>query len=214
MGGCSVDIFVNNRFKWPQEFILSGQNKNWVSYNQLLPIQWMAGFCRIIREEANVHTKENMLDYVINLLEDAQDFSSSSAKAWHAVLLCRMKQREVKGWNENDKINRYVVLTVSDTTRFPTVTGGIQTKLLMQKGSTVCISIKVLHKSSPMKQKVCSTSTYVHIVGLKMVKPIHIHRGIAGNSSQKINKRVKGSTTQIGGVHNARFVVNVNMDCK
>ena len=68
-------MFVSNRVGWPHEFVLSDQNKDRVSYNQLSPIQWMAGFCRTIREETNVHTKENMLDYVINLLKDGQDFS-------------------------------------------------------------------------------------------------------------------------------------------
>ena len=53
-----------------------------------------------------MHAKENMLDYVINLFEDAKDFSWSSAKAYHAVLLCRMEQGEIKSWNENEKINR------------------------------------------------------------------------------------------------------------
>ena len=88
--GDSVDVFVSNRVKWPHEFVLSCQNKDMVSYNQLSPIQWMGCFSRTIREESNVHTRENMLYYVINLLEDAQDFSWSSAKACHAVLLCRM----------------------------------------------------------------------------------------------------------------------------
>ena len=38
-----------------------------------------------------MHTKENMLDYVISLLEDAQGFSWPSAKACHVVLLCRAR---------------------------------------------------------------------------------------------------------------------------
>ena len=85
--GGSVKVFVNNRVKWPHEFVLSGHNKE-----RLFPIQWMVGFYRIIREESNVQTKENMLDYVINLLDDAQDFSWFSVKASHVVLLCRMEQ--------------------------------------------------------------------------------------------------------------------------
>ena len=47
-----------------------------------------------------------MLDYVINLLDDAQDFSWSSAKASHAVLLWRMEQKEIGGWSEVEKIDR------------------------------------------------------------------------------------------------------------
>ena len=45
----------------------------------------MSGFCRSMREESNIQIKEYMLDYVINLLEDVNDFSWASAKASHAV---------------------------------------------------------------------------------------------------------------------------------
>ena len=76
--------------------MLSGQNKDKVTYNQVSPIQWMAGFCRTIREESDMAIKEHMLDYVIDLLDDATDFSWGSAKASHAVLLCRMEQDEIK----------------------------------------------------------------------------------------------------------------------
>ena len=44
-GGVCADVFVSNRVKWPHEFILSGQNKDRISYNQLSPIQWMGGAC-------------------------------------------------------------------------------------------------------------------------------------------------------------------------
>ena len=40
--------------------------------------------------------REHMLDYVIDLLDDATDFSWASVKASHAVLLCRMEQGEIK----------------------------------------------------------------------------------------------------------------------
>ena len=93
-----MDIFVANRVKWPHEYVLSGQSKDLVTYNQLSPIQWMAGFCRTIREEPDSKNKEFMLDYVINLLDDATDFSWASAKACHAVLLCCMQQGEVQSW--------------------------------------------------------------------------------------------------------------------
>ena len=104
--GGSVEVFVPHRVKWPHEFILAGQNKDRVTYNQLSPIQWMAGFCRTIREESDMVVKEHMLDYVINILDDATDFSWASAKASHVVLLCRMEQGEIAGWHETEKIDR------------------------------------------------------------------------------------------------------------
>ena len=47
-----------------------------------------------------------MLDYVINLLDDATDVSWASAKACHAVLLCRMERGEIQSWSQTDKIDR------------------------------------------------------------------------------------------------------------
>ena len=104
--GGSVDVYINTRVKWPHEFILSGTNKERVTYNQLSPVQWMAGFCRTMRDQSDTKIREHMLDYVIQLLEDAQDFSWSAAKASHAVLLCRMEQGEISGWADCDKIER------------------------------------------------------------------------------------------------------------
>ena len=49
--GGAVDIFVNHKVRWPHEFVLSGQNKDRVTYNQLSPVQWMAVLCRSIWEE-------------------------------------------------------------------------------------------------------------------------------------------------------------------
>ena len=88
------------------EFVLLGQNKDMVTYNQLSPVQWMAGFCQTTREESDIKVREHMLDYVIDLLDDATEFSWSSAKASHAVLLCHMEQGEINSWLETDKCDR------------------------------------------------------------------------------------------------------------
>ena len=103
--GGAVDAFVNHKVRWLQEFVLSGQNKDRITYNQLSPVQWMAGFCRSIREESDTKIREHMMDYVIDLLDDATDFSWTSAKASHAVLLCRMEQGEIGSGLETNKID-------------------------------------------------------------------------------------------------------------
>ena len=101
-----VDIFVKNRVRWPHEHVLSGSNKERISYDQLTVLQWVTGFCRTIKEEQNSKLKEHMLDYMVALLEDAQDFSWGAAKASHAVLLCRMEQGEIRDFSESEKIDR------------------------------------------------------------------------------------------------------------
>ena len=67
--GGSIDVVVSHRVKWPQEYVLSCSKKERVQYDQLTTTQWMAGFCRIMKEENNLENKEHMLDYLIQLLE-------------------------------------------------------------------------------------------------------------------------------------------------
>ena len=104
--GGQVDVFVRTRVKWPHEFVLSGSSKERTSYDQLTMPQWMAGFCRTMREETNQNLKDHMLNYLIDLMDDANDFSWSAAKASHAVLLCQMEQGEVTGYDQVDRIDR------------------------------------------------------------------------------------------------------------
>ena len=49
--GGSVVIFIKERVKWPHEFVYACNTKDRVTYNQLSITQWMAGFCRILRDE-------------------------------------------------------------------------------------------------------------------------------------------------------------------
>ena len=112
--GGSVEVIVPNRVKWPHKYILSGSQKERVSYDQLSVTQWMAGFCRIMKEEQNSQNQKFMLDYLISLLDDANDFSWDAAKASHAVLLCRMEQGEVVSYQEIDKIDLLGGLTLRD----------------------------------------------------------------------------------------------------
>ena len=104
--GGAVDIFVKNRVKWPHEHVLAGNIKERISYDQLAMGPWMAGFCRTMREEKNSKNKEAMLDYLIALLDDSNDFSWAAAKASHAVLLCRMEQGEISGYTQTDLVDR------------------------------------------------------------------------------------------------------------
>ena len=47
-----------------------------------------------------------MLEYLISIMDDANDLSWTFAKASHAVLLCRMEQGEVKDYSDTLAIDR------------------------------------------------------------------------------------------------------------
>ena len=73
---------------WPHDTIVGGNSKQRVSYDQLSWSQWVQGFARNFLEEKSNKTRENMLNYLSDLMEDATDFSWQAVKASHAVLLC------------------------------------------------------------------------------------------------------------------------------
>ena len=52
----------------------------------------------------NVNVREHMLDYIISLFDDANDFSWDVAKVSYTVLLCRMEQGEVTDYTQVKKI--------------------------------------------------------------------------------------------------------------
>ena len=88
------------------EYVLSGLNKERVSYDQLNITQWVAGFGRTMRDKSDPDLKQHMLDYLIALMDDANDFFWTLAKASHAVLLCRMEQGEVKDFSDTFAMER------------------------------------------------------------------------------------------------------------
>ena len=59
-----------------------------------------------MREDPDSEKREIMLDYVINLVQDAMDLQWSSAKASQAFLLCPMEQLEIGDWQEVEKLHR------------------------------------------------------------------------------------------------------------
>ena len=103
--GGGENIFVKKQVPWPQNHILGGQSKTRVSYDGLSWCQWMAGFVTIVREESDLDTKNAMLEYLADLMEDAHDFSWASAKGSYAVLLCKMEEGKLQ-WSDTLKIDR------------------------------------------------------------------------------------------------------------
>ena len=73
--GGNDTVFVKRQVPWPQNLVLGGNNKSRISYDNLSWCQWVSGFAMIAIDESNVETKNAMLDYLSELVEDADDFS-------------------------------------------------------------------------------------------------------------------------------------------
>ena len=132
--GGSDTVFVKRQVPWPQNFVLGGNNKSRISYDNLSWCQWVSGFAMIAREESNLDTKNAMLDYLGEIMEDANDFSWQSAKASHAVLLCRMEGGKVE-WSETAKIDR---IRRAHAQRIPSQTNVSQNRSKSETKTAVC----------------------------------------------------------------------------
>ena len=115
-----------------------------------------------------------MLDYYINLLEDAIDFSWSSAKARHAVILCCMKQGEIGSRLETDTINR---IRRAHAQRHVTAhTSSLQLKKATRVANMfpVCIITRILeYKRALIRLNGSYINKYVQLVGPKMANILH-----------------------------------------
>ena len=65
----------------------------------------MAGFCSIIREEKSTKVQNTMLQYMTDIMEDAQDFGWNAAKGAHPLILCRMEEGKVD-WLISEMLDR------------------------------------------------------------------------------------------------------------
>ena len=91
----SETVFVKREVPWPQNFILGGSTRARVSYDSLSMGQWVSGFATIIKDKKDPKIKQNMLEYLSEIMEDSHDFGWGVAKRAHAVLLCRRRRA---GW--------------------------------------------------------------------------------------------------------------------
>ena len=161
--GGQVEIFVKHRAKWLHEYILAGNNKERVAYDQLTMGQWMAGFRRAMREETNQNSKDAMLDYLISLLDGANDFSWNSAKTSHAVLLCQMEQGEIKDYTQTEQIDRLRrthvqthTSTSQDTTKNVSKGNNSKSMVCQYYNSGTCVQQNTHESKGVMYRHVCS----------------------------------------------------------
>ena len=103
--GGPVDVVVRHKVPWPHEHILGGPTRQRVTYDNLSLTQFIQGFVKNVLDEPCQKSKEKMLHYLGDLMEDATDFSWANAKAAHAVLLCEM-ERGALTWADTSRIER------------------------------------------------------------------------------------------------------------
>ena len=114
-------------------------------------------------------------------MDDANDFSLTSAKASHAVLLCRMEQGEVKDFSDVFAIERIQRANAQKHVQTPVnISGASHGHKKSQKSQNqypVRISTKiVVCKPNHMRQGVSYASTFMLLALQIMARPFHMQR--------------------------------------
>ena len=94
-----LEYFVKNSEKkakdpakgmWPQDHVFVGTHRRKPTYDDLDECQWLLGFLRQRQIAKSSVVRENMIEYLIDLLQDAVDFSWPAAKGAHFVVTHRI----------------------------------------------------------------------------------------------------------------------------
>ena len=154
---------LQRQVPWPQNFVFGGSNKSRISYDNLSRCQWVSGFAMIAREDGNVDTKNAMLNTEV---EDTNVFSWQSAKASHAVLLCRMEEGEVE-WSETTKIDR---IRHAHVQRLPSQTSSINSKSKSETKMFFCFYQRGMCQDQ--KDRGTGGTFYKHVVPLVKIQQV------------------------------------------
>ena len=143
----------------------------------------------------NSKMREHMLNYLVSLLDDAQDFSLGTAKASHAALLCRMEPVEIGDYSCIDQIDR---IRRADAQRHVNPNKPNFDKKTSQKATRImtrtCFNQNSCTFSKHMKQMVSFIGTYVRIALELWEKNFHIVKWTV-TTNLKLQKTSKSGCT-------------------
>ena len=100
--GSNEPVWVKRHIVWPQNYIVGAENKGKNAYQGLDVFQFVTGFASQIRDESDVDFKNNMLQYLAELFEDA---SWLSAKYSHQQVCCKMEEGRLE-WDDMPGLDR------------------------------------------------------------------------------------------------------------
>ena len=89
---------------WPHEFCYS-TDRSCPSYDNLTVMQFSQGFIGCILEEENSKIRQNMLMYLQQLYQDAQETNWYTAKSAHKILLLEMERGKLT-WKDNSRVHQ------------------------------------------------------------------------------------------------------------
>ena len=101
----SNDNKSKEKGQWPQDHVYMGVRGLKPTYEQLNELAWMLGFLRQRQIEKDETIKENMIEYLIELLQESLDFGWPAAKGAHHVLVHSIIDR-LTSWADLESVKK------------------------------------------------------------------------------------------------------------
>ena len=101
----SVKNKENSKLKWPQDHVYVGIHRRNPTYDQLEECQWFLGFLKQRQAETDHVIREHMIEYLVELMQDAVDFGWPSAKGAHFVLVHRIGDG-MANWSDISSVHK------------------------------------------------------------------------------------------------------------
>ena len=159
---------ICKHINWPQDFCSVASGSKQPTYDELTNEQWMQGFLFCVLDEEEHKIRENMLQYLTFLMQDAIELSMNTARKVHAAVLQNMERGNVS-WEQLDLVKKEVEI-LKDWSRVIEVMLPRKTESNLAFISTkVVVSLKVI-----MFSITPSINTFVHIAFEKWVGSLNI----------------------------------------
>ena len=154
---------------------------------------------------------QHMLEYMISLMDDANDFSWISAKASHAVLLCRIEQGEVKSYSDVLAID---CITRTNAQKHVTVSPAtsVQNPPFARKfgKTTKSMPCTYFNQGTCVQKKSHETRGYFISTSVLLTLPYQEKPFLILKLSVKISSKARQKTNKRVLTHKDRFFVNTN----
>ena len=117
------DSSNKQKVKWPQDYVFVGPERKKPSYEALDECQWVLGFLRDRQAQKDQNCRENMIEYLKKIMQDAIDFGWIAAKGAHFVLMNRLTDGS-ETWRDVDSIHKLRQRYIQTAVRKPNVSQG------------------------------------------------------------------------------------------
>ena len=89
---------------WPHMYVFRRDCNDGVKYDSLSQMEFMNGYLMLMKREKDSRVRSHMYEHLINLTDDASQYSWPVVRNFHSIVLCMMESNRLE-WHQTSKID-------------------------------------------------------------------------------------------------------------